>query len=342
MTRAATKESPGLFSTGPITTGPNTIEGTVITEGRPAKTTKGKTPKKRAEPEQGKPAPKSTAVAVVERLAPAPVPTPLAYDPIKMMEVVERMATNKDVDGAKLELIVKLQRQLIADQCKAQFDATLAMIQGELPVIDRRGRILFRKKDSKGERTGAIEQDTPYAFFDDIVEAATPILAKYGFSVRFVTGKTEGGLVRVTTVLSGCGHREETTFELQHDASGSKNPVQAIGSSTTYGKRMGFCALLNIVSRSDPKNPDAAMGQDDDGAASGRPVTVGDPITQDEQDQIVELAEAKACPLKTLVAHLNETRPRDHPVLASLPALPRSRFAAAIDALNLWKPKAKE
>jgi hypothetical protein len=33
------------------------------------------------------------------------------------------------------------------------------------------------------------------------------------------------------------GHSEETTMTLPLDTSGSKNNVQAVGSSTSYGKR---------------------------------------------------------------------------------------------------------
>ena len=49
---------------------------------------------------------------------------------------------------------------------------------------------------------------------------------------------------------------------LPADISGGKNPLQAIGSSTSYGKRYTAGALLNITSR----------GEDDDGWAGGAKV----------------------------------------------------------------------
>jgi hypothetical protein len=48
-------------------------------------------------------------------------------------------------------------------------------------------------------------------------------------------------------------------MELPVDTSGSKNPVQAVGSSTAYGKRYVMEALLNLTSR----------GVDDDGKRGG-------------------------------------------------------------------------
>src|SRR6202043_3736939 len=72
-----------------------------------------------------------------------------------------------------------------------------------------------------------------------------------------------GDLIVVTGVLSHRdGHAEETTMLLPADISGGKNPLQAIGSSTSYGKRYTAGALLNITSR----------GEDDDGWAGGAKV----------------------------------------------------------------------
>ncbi len=43
-----------------------------------------------------------------------------------------------------------------------------------LPVIDRKGRIEIRAKDAAGCRSGAIQQSTAFARWEDIDEAITP------------------------------------------------------------------------------------------------------------------------------------------------------------------------
>ena len=74
-----------------------------------------------------------------------------------------------------------------------------------------------------------------------------------------VRTQTGDGFVRVAGILMHReGHREETEMQLPIDASGSKNTVQAIGSSTAYGRRYVLCALLNI----------ATGDEDDDGQLS--------------------------------------------------------------------------
>src|SRR6185503_15653016 len=84
----------------------------------------------------------------------------------------------------------------------------------------------------------------------------------HGFALSFRTGSAPDGKLTVTGILSHrAGHQEETTLALMHDSTGSKNSVQAVGSSISYGKRYTAGALLNITSR----------GEDDDGKLAGAP-----------------------------------------------------------------------
>ncbi len=69
------------------------------------------------------------------------------------------------------------------------------------------------------------------------------------------------------------GHKEEAELVLPADVSGDKNPVQAVGSSLSYGQRYVTKLLLNLASRK--------LGEDDDGRSAGE--------TRAEQDAIVEI-----------------------------------------------------
>jgi hypothetical protein len=132
-------------------------------------------------------------------------------------------------------------------------------MQPKLPIITERGRIIVREKNSNGKRDGDVIQDTPFARWEDINEAIRPLLYEHGFALTFRNGLAPDGKVRVTTVLKHrSGHEEETHFDLPHDSSGSKNAVQAVGSSTSYAKRYGTLSILNITTK----------GEDDDGDGS--------------------------------------------------------------------------
>lgn len=235
----------------------------------------------------------ATQVAAVRKGAVAP---PLAStDPVtSMMLMMERIAKNKEVDVEKMREVKELAMSLLNDQRRAAFDDALAQMQDELPTITARGRLEIREKDAKGGRTGKLIQSTPYAKWEDINDMIKPVLRKHGFSLRFKTGLSEKGLVTVTGILAGHGHREESMFELQHDATGSKNAVQAVGSSTSYGKRYAASALLNLTSR----------GEDDDGkAGGGAPLEEGgfpgdqvNLITSDQITALRNLCKKQGCP----------------------------------------------
>jgi hypothetical protein len=183
-------------------------------------------------------------------------------DASAIMAVISRAAADPNVDVVKLERLTDLYMRVKADAARTEYMAALAEMQPELPIVGRRGRIEVREKVD-GKRTGDIQQSTPYALWEDINEAIVPVLTKHGFALSFRYGTTSEGRITVTGVLSHRGgHQEETSAVLQHDSTGSKNAVQAVGSSYSYGKRYTAIALLNITSRGDDDDAKlAGMGQ---------------------------------------------------------------------------------
>lgn len=237
----------------------------------------------------------ATQLAVRAENAPAASVAPQS-DTVAMMQLMERVAANPAIDVAKMQIVMEMQERLIAHRAKMAFDAALSVMQGEMPTINQRGRIEIRAKDAKGERTGAVQQSTRFAKWEDIAEAIRPILKNHGFALRFRTGLTDAGLVRVVGILSGHGHREESEFVLQHDSTGSKNAVQAIGSSTSYGKRYAACALLNIASRGEDDDARIGGGKiiDDSDFPGDKPAAPK--INQKQINALIEKCDAVGCP----------------------------------------------
>jgi hypothetical protein len=198
-------------------------------------------------------APPAQAVALAEPAAPPAVAAPA--DPITALII--RAATDPAFDAGKFKMLMDMQTDREARQAKAAYDAALSVMKPKLPSIKRNGRIEIPGKENKKG------QSTPYALWEDIDEAITPILGEHGFALSFRTGLAQDGKITVTGVLThsanGLSHREETTITLPHDSTGSKNAVQAVGSSFSYGKRYTATALLNIRTE----------GEDDDGHAAG-------------------------------------------------------------------------
>jgi hypothetical protein len=247
----------------------------------------------------------------VEKIGPTSMP-PALSETAAVLSLIERAARDPAVDIDKLERLLAMQKGMAETRAKVAFDAAMAEMQPQLPVIDRKGRIEVRKKDAQGERTGALQQSTPYALWEDINEAIRPILAAHGFSLTFRVGKTDAGLITVTGILAHReGHREADTITLQHDSTGSKNAVQAVGSSNSYGKRYTAINLLNITTR----------GQDDDGRAADGPET----ISQDQSGDLQALIESVGADKPKFLRFFK---------IEQLSELPAKRFQEAVNMLN--------
>ncbi len=160
-----------------------------------------------------------------------------------MMQIISRAAADPACDLDKMERLLDMKERIDKDENSRQFNADMASMQIEMPSVAERG-------------TG---HNIKYATFEDINDVAKPIMSKYGFAVSFKVVETDRG-VRVTgLLLHRSGHREETEMTFPSDTSGSKNAVQALGSSISYAKRYIMCAMLNITTRGEDDNGFAAV-----------------------------------------------------------------------------------
>jgi len=174
---------------------------------------------------------------------------PVEHRPPKnFLMILADVAANPATNPSVMREMLDMQKEIVAEECKQAFDAAFIALQAELPVINKDGKIEIRAKDASGERSGKLQQATPYATFDSIMDAIQPLLTKHGFGLSFETQSANERLL-VRGHLIGHGHERHTEFPLPAETSGSKNNVQGWGSSMSYGKRYCTIALLNIRSR---------------------------------------------------------------------------------------------
>lgn len=173
--------------------------------------------------------------------------TAMVQSPGPMFPMIERLAALPDFDVAKLEKLLDMQERILDRNAEAAFNAAFAEMQAAIPTVLEKG------KTDKGR----------YAKQEDIVEVVKPILRDYGFSLSFRTEWPGDKLIKIVGILTHRdGHKRESEFLAEADTSGSKNAIQARGSTVTYGRRYTTTDLLNIISREQ---------RDDDGQRSGRP-----------------------------------------------------------------------
>lgn len=219
-----------------------------------------------------------------------------------LVDVIARAATDPATDVDKLERLMGMYERITARQAEAAFYEALAAMQPELPIIEKRGAI---KNKAGGKQAG-------YARWEDVVEQVTPILSRHGFSLNFHV-RHDGDRIVVTGILGHrLGHKDSTDSPpLMADVSGSKNAVQALGSSVSYGKRYAAFALLNIVARD----------EDDDGAAAGAGAT----ISAEQFMELRNLMEEAEADERKFLAWLG---------VENLEELPRAKHAGAVAKLR--------
>jgi hypothetical protein len=189
----------------------------------------------------------------VEKIEPQPS---RAVTPMDML--------NRAVEsGAGLEMVEKLmslQERWETGQARKAFDRAIAAAKAKITPIQR---------NAKGHN------DKRYADFAAIAKVVDPILSEHGLSYRFRTA--QGERISVTCILSHeDGHSEETTLSGPADASGSKNAIQAIGSTLTYLQRYSLVQMLGL-----------AASNDDDGKAGAD----GGLINEDQAAELIALAD---------------------------------------------------
>lgn len=153
---------------------------------------------------------------------------------ITPMDMVAQALTS----GASIEVLSKLmdlQERWEKTQARKDFDEAIASAKAEIKPVAR---------NKKGHN------DKRYADFSAYAREVDPILAEHGLSYRFRTEQDDR--IKVTCVLSHRGgHSETNTLAGPADSSGSKNAIQAIGSTLTYLQRYTLTQALGLAASDD-------------------------------------------------------------------------------------------
>lgn len=286
------------------------------------------TPKKPAADDKAKKPAAAKAAPVRAKPAPAPPPPPAparkkptgkavaVHEPQapaqqkNMLQIIADIAASPDANPLVMRELLDMQKEIMADQAKRDFNAAFLALQSELPVIRRDGKIVIPPKDGKAG------QSTPYATFNAINDVIRPLLRKHGFTLSFST-EPVGERLLVRGLLEGHGHERTTAFPLPAETSGSKNNVQVWGSSMSYGKRYCTVALLNIVSAApEDRDTDGHPNKETFRAAKGgaiADVPDRETVSEDQAMKLRDLIEWSGVGTKKFCAHYGIAKVADLP-----------------------------
>ena len=174
--------------------------------------------------------------------------TTLGNSPAAMI----RMAVEGKADLDKLEKLLNLQERFEANEARKAYHAAMAEFKANPPKIGKDKKVSFATSVGKTSYN--------HASLYNVVEKISVELSKHGLSASWST-KQNGAIMVTCKITHIKGHSEETTLSASADNSGSKNAIQAIGSTITYLERYTLLALTGL----------ATYEMDDDGQAAGKP-----------------------------------------------------------------------
>lgn len=242
----------------------------------------------------------NAGTAVAERPAGSVEVIP-ASESAAILSLIERMATNPEISPERVERFIAMHDAMEAKRSKLAFSDAIAQSKAkisETPII----------KNATGHNAKR------YADFSAYAKVVDPVLASFGLTYRFRT--TQANSISVTCILTGHGHEEENTLTGPADASGSKNAIQAIGSTLTYLQRYTLVQALGL-----------AASEDDDGKAAGGDEKVSENDILDLQSLIDEVKADMPKFLKLMGVEF-------------LDDLPKSRLKEAVSTLEAKRRQA--
>src|SRR5262245_9884402 len=230
-------------------------------------------------------------------------PANLPAVPTTPLEMIAR-AVQMNADPATVERLMAAKERWEATEARKAFDQAISKARAEIGPIYKAGEV----------KMGQGRPAYRHAKLDDIEREVVPALSKYGLSYRWNTKVADNRpdwIIVTCKVAHKDGHAEENSLAGPSDASGAKNPIQAVGSALTYLCRYTVMAALGL-----------SATDDDDGRGGEE-----EKITEMELAQLHKKIEQVGQTVERVCAHYQ---------IDKLENLPASMFTKVMNAL---KPK---
>ena len=149
-------------------------------------------------------------------------------------------AIDKGVDMVQLQALMDLRERWEAGEARKAYVAAMAQFKLDPPRIFKDKQVAF------------LDVKYKHAELDQVAEKIGAALAKVGIAVAWETDQSVQGQIKVTCILTHeLGHSERVWLSGPHDASGKKNPLQAIGSTVSYLERYTILAATGLATGED-------------------------------------------------------------------------------------------
>jgi hypothetical protein len=161
------------------------------------------------------------------------------------------MAMQKGYTPELIKQMMDLQVRYEENEARKAYHEAMAAFKANPPEIGKDKMVSFKV----GDRTTAYT----HASLANVTDKINRALSEHGLSAGWTTVQNEKGITVTCTITHKLGHSQSTSLTAAPDTSGSKNAIQAIGSTVSYLERYTILALTGL----------ATHDMDDDGGKGG-------------------------------------------------------------------------
>lgn len=206
-------------------------------------------------------------------------------------------------DLSKLEKLLELQERWERNEAKKSYHKAMTLFKANPPLIDKDQQVSYGNTKYK------------HASLANVTSKINAELSKHGLSASWMIDQHVQGLITVVCrITHEQGYSEETGLSAPSDQSGSKNAIQAIGSTITYLERYTILALTGL-----------STSDDDDGRASGTEI-----ISTEEANMIMDHLMEIEAPIDKFLEYMG---------LNKLESMPKSMMKKAMAAIEISRSK---
>ena len=193
--------------------------------------------------------------------------------------------------GANLETVAKmmeLQQVWEANEARKAYHLAMAAFKANPPEIEKDKKVNYATKTG-----GTVKYN--HATLANVTRKISAALSQHGLSASWKTA--QNGVIMVTCKITHeKGHSEETMLSAPADDSGSKNPIQAIGSTISYLERYTLLALTGLAT--------ADMDNDAQGAPAEK-------ITTEDVNSLMDHLQSIEVPITQLCTYMKVEKLED-------------------------------
>lgn len=155
------------------------------------------------------------------------------------------MAMQKGYTPELIKQMMDLQERFEKNEARKAYHDAMSRFKENPPEIEKDRTVSF----------GAGKTSYKHASLANVTTKINKALSDHGLSAGWHTEQTEKGITVTCTITHRQGHSESTSLTAGADTSGSKNAIQAIGSTVSYLERYTILSLTGL----------ATYDMDDDG-----------------------------------------------------------------------------